>query len=126
LRDRLPAQAGLMVGHIPLEDVILVRHVIRRGALSYGRANPVMYYIYILLLNNKQLYTGYTENLRRRMAEHKTGHVEFTSRRLPVNLIHYEAYLLKSDAQRREKYLKTTEGKRFLKQQIKDLLEKMK
>jgi len=40
-------------------------------------------------------------------------------------LIHYKAYLLKSDAKRREKYLKTAEGKRFLKQQIKDLLGKI-
>ncbi len=52
------------------------------------------------------------------------GKVDFTSQRLPVKLIHYEAYLLKEDAVRREKYLKTTEGKRFLKQQIRDLLIK--
>jgi hypothetical protein len=31
--------------------------------------------------------------------------------------------LRKTDAERRERYLKTTEGERFLKQQIKDLLE---
>jgi len=109
-----------MVGRIPLPY-----HSIGHPAGWQGGV-ATMYYIYILLLNNKQLYTGYTENLKRRIAEHKTGHVEFTSQRLPVSLIHYEAYLLKSDARRREKYLKTTEGKRFLKQQIKDLLEKIK
>ena len=85
-----------------------------------------MYYVYILLLSNKQLYTGYTDDLKRRIAEHRAGSSKFTSERLPVSLIHYEAYLLKSDAQRREKYLKTTEGKRFLRQQIKDLLKKIK
>jgi flagellar basal body-associated protein FliL len=41
-------------------------------------------------------------------------------------LIHYEAYNLKSDAQRREKFLKTTEGKRLLRQQIKECLNKFR
>jgi putative endonuclease len=85
-----------------------------------------MFYVYLLLLNNKQLYTGYTDDLRRRIAEHKAGKVKFTSQRLPIKLIHCEAYILKSDAKRREKFLKTTEGKRLLKLQIKDLLEKIK
>ncbi len=83
-----------------------------------------MYYLYILLLSNGQIYTGYTSNLKRRLEEHKKGNVTFTSKRLPVRLIYYEAYLLKEDAQRREKFLKTTEGKRLLKQQLKDLFTK--
>ena len=78
-----------------------------------------MFYVYILLLNNKQIYTGYTKDLKRRMEEHEKGKAKFTSQRLPVKLIHYEAYLIKEDAERRERYLKTTEGKRFLRQQIK-------
>jgi len=82
-----------------------------------------MYYVYVLLLKNKQMYTGFTSDLVRRVNEHKLGKVSFTSERLPVKLIHYEAYLLKTDAERREKYLKTTEGKYFLKQQIRDLLK---
>jgi putative endonuclease len=85
-----------------------------------------MHYVYILLLNNKQLYTGFTDDLKRRIREHELGSVKFTSQRLPVKLIHYEAYMLKTDAQRRERYLKTTEGKRFLKQQIRDLFIKIK
>ena len=80
-----------------------------------------MYYIYILLLNNNQLYTGFTSNLKRRIIEHKSGKVKSTILRLPIKLIHYEAYSLKKDAERREKYLKITEGKYFLKQQIKEL-----
>jgi len=84
-----------------------------------------MYYIYILLLGNKQIYTGLTADLKRRIPEHKQGKVKSTCKRLPIKLIHYEAYLLKGDAQRREKYLKTTEGKYFLKQQLKLLLNKI-
>ena len=62
----------------------------------------------------------FTNDLKRRLSEHKSGKVKFTSQRLPVKLIHYEAYTLKTDAMRREYYLKTTEGKRFLRQQIRD------
>ena len=70
----------------------------------------LMYYVYILLLSNTPLYTGYTSDLKRRLLEHQHGKSEFTSQRLPVRLIHYEAYSLGSDARRRERFLKTTEG----------------
>jgi len=82
-----------------------------------------MFYVYILKLNNGQLYTGYTADLRRRLAEHQTGKSVFTSKRLPVELIHYEAYKLESDARRRERFLKTSEGKEMLRRQIRDLLQ---
>ncbi len=54
-----------------------------------------------------------------------SGKVKSTKHKRPLKLIHYEAYLLKSDAQRREKFLKTSEGKRFLKMQIRDFFEKI-
>jgi len=83
-----------------------------------------MYYVYILNLSNNDLYKGSTEDLKQRLKDHKNGKVESTKNYRPLKLIHYECYLLKSDAQRREKYLKTTEGKKFLRQQIKDLIDK--
>lgn len=58
----------------------------------------------------------------RRLTEHKNGKVESTRNFRPVKLVHYEAYLFKSDAKRREKFLKTTEGSRLLRMQIRDLL----
>jgi putative endonuclease len=58
------------------------------------------------------------------MIEHKLGKVESTRNYLPIKLIHYEAYLNKKDAERREKFLKTTEGRRLLRQQLKNLLSK--
>jgi putative endonuclease len=83
-----------------------------------------MYYVYFLFLNNQKIYKGFTFNLKRRVEEHKTGKVISTKNKKPI-LIHYEAYLLKTDAERREKFLKTTEGRRLLKQQLKDLLNKL-
>ncbi|KKP90247.1 MAG: hypothetical protein UR94_C0029G0004 [Parcubacteria group bacterium GW2011_GWA2_36_10] len=83
-----------------------------------------MYYVYLLLLKNKQIYTGFSSNLKRRLLEHKNGQVISTKHKRPLYLIHYEVYSLKSDAERREKFLKTSDGKFFLKRQISDLLKK--
>ena len=77
-----------------------------------------MYYIYILELNNGQFYTGYTSDLKRRVFEHKHCKCKFTSTRLPVKLIYYEAYLTKSDALAREKYLKHSDGKKEIHRQL--------
>ncbi len=85
-----------------------------------------MFYIYILKLNNNKLYTGYSDNIKRRIKEHQSGKVLTTSKYLPIKLIHYEAYTLKSDALKREKFLKTSEGKRLLKQQLSDILKLIK
>jgi len=43
-----------------------------------------------------------------------------------LKLIGYESYYLKSDAERREKFLKTNEGRRLFKQQYRDILEQIK
>ena len=83
-----------------------------------------MYYVYFLKLSNGDLYKGSTNDLKRRIQEHNSGNVESTKNYLPVALIGYEAYILKSDAQRREKFLKTTEGRRLIKQQYRDILNK--
>ena len=80
-----------------------------------------MHYVYILLLKNGDLYVGLSADLRRRIKEHHRGQVEST-RGYEPRLIHYECYILESDARRREKFLKTTEGKRLLRQQIRDIL----
>ena len=84
------------------------------------------YFVYILLMSNGQLYTGYTGDLKLRMSEHDRGEVASTRNRRPLRLIHYEAYALKTDAMRRERFLKTTEGKRLLRMQIRDILRQHK
>lgn len=84
-----------------------------------------MYFVYILFCNDKNLYTGSTVNLNNRYKEHLDGMVLSTKHRRPLRLVHYEVYKLKSDAIRREMFLKTTEGKRLLRQQIRDLLTQL-
>lgn len=75
-----------------------------------------MYYVYILQSQrNEKLYTGYSSNLKRRIAQHQRGEVHTTARMGEVKLIFYEAYINKEDARRREVYLKSTKGKRAIK-----------
>ena len=82
-----------------------------------------MYYVYFLNLNNGCIYKGYTLDLERRYKEHQNGKVKSTKNRRPLKLIGYEVYLFKTDALRRERYLKTTEGRRFLRMQYRDVLD---
>jgi putative endonuclease len=86
-----------------------------------------MFYIYILQSQkNKELYIGYTSDLKRRLEEHNQGLNFSTKRYLPWDIIYYEACKEESDARRREKYLKTTQGGRLIKRRIKDYLYKSK
>ncbi len=86
--------------------------------------NQFMHYVYYLRMNNGQVYTGYSSNLKQRIAQHEHGVVTTTSKYLPITLIGYEAYIEKSDAQRRERFMKTTEGKRLFRQQYRDIIAK--
>lgn len=69
----------------------------------------------------KLIYWGTGDIRRRYLKEHKKGLVQSTKGKSPL-LIHYEAYQLKSDAIRREKFLKTTDGKKLFRKQVRDLL----
>lgn len=81
-----------------------------------------MTYVYFLRLSNGDIYKGLTEDISRRIAEHERGIVESTKHYWPLRLIGYEAYHLKSDALRREKFLKKSEGIKLFKLQYKDIL----
>jgi putative endonuclease len=84
-----------------------------------------MCYVYVLLsLKDKKFYTGYTADLKRRLAEHNEGISESTRYRRPLELVYYEACRNQQDAMHRERYLKTTYGKRYIRSRLKhDLIE---
>jgi len=82
-----------------------------------------MYYTYVLQsIKDKGLYAGFTKNLKLRFEQHNKGLVESTKDRTPLKLIYYEAWLNQSDATRREKYMKSYNGKRFLGRRLKSYL----
>lgn len=87
-----------------------------------------MYYVYILRSDKKKnwLYKGSTSDLKRRIVEHNTGKNFSTAPFTPFKLIYYEAYVLKDDADARERYLKTSMGMRVIKKQLAHYLKLMR
>jgi len=80
-----------------------------------------MFYVYVLRSRvDGFFYTGCTADLKRRLAEHSQARVESTRRRVPFDLIYYEACRDQKDALRREKYLKTTYGHRYLRNRLRN------
>ena len=78
-----------------------------------------MHYTYVLRRNRDQgFYTGCTSDLRQRCREHARGGVRSTSHRRPLELIYYEACLSRDDALRRERFLKSGKGKRYLRSRL--------
>ncbi|MEK7627067.1 MAG: GIY-YIG nuclease family protein [Patescibacteria group bacterium] len=77
--------------------------------------SSVFFYVYALeSLKDGNRYIGFTNNLKRRLEEHKKGLSFSTKYRLPFKLIYFEGCLNEEDAKRREGYLKTTQGRRFM------------
>lgn len=74
------------------------------------------YTVYILRsLSAKKSYVGVTDNIERRIKEHNSGKHFYTKRYAPWEVIHTEEYSNFQEAQRQEKYLKTTSGRRVMK-----------
>ena len=70
-------------------------------------ATPHRYFVYILSSRTKRLYIGVTNNLERRVAQHKRREVEgFTSRYNIDRLVYYEETDDVYAALNREKQLK--------------------
>lgn len=77
--------------------------------------SSVFCYTYVVeSIFDSNRYIGYTNNLNRRLAEHRRGDSFATKFRRPFSLVYYEACRSEADAKRREGYLKTTQGRRFL------------
>ncbi len=79
-----------------------------------------MFYVYIIIGKNNYLYTGCTNNLKKRFHEHNIGDVVATKPYKPFILIYYEACLNNKDAYIREKYLKSRLGKNYLRKRLKN------
>jgi putative endonuclease len=82
-----------------------------------------IFYVYVLLSEKDGMfYVGFTADLKNRINEHNKGLVQSTQHRRSVKLIYYEVSLNKIDALHREKYLKTSYGKKYIKNRLKHQL----
>jgi putative endonuclease len=65
------------------------------------------YYVYILKsLKDGKFYTGCTADLKKRLKQHNNGMVRSTKARRPLKLVYWETFTTRSEAMRRERYLK--------------------
>ncbi len=68
------------------------------------------YFVYMLKCNdcNGSLYTGYTSDLEKRLTLHSRGKgSKYVRSRLPVTLVYSESFEDKSEAMRRECFIKS-------------------
>ncbi len=75
-----------------------------------------MYVVYVIRSkSNNRKYIGQTNNLDRRIDEHNTRKHRFTSGKGPWELVYQESFATRTEAMRREKFLKSGKGREFLK-----------
>lgn len=66
-----------------------------------------MAYTYIVKCSDGSFYTGWTNNLEKRLQDHNQGKgAKYTRPRRPVELVHYEIFDTKEEAMRRESSIK--------------------
>ena len=65
------------------------------------------HFVYVLRCADDTLYTGYTTDVQRRVAEHEAGEgAKYTRGRTPVEVVHVESFSSKSAAMSREYEIK--------------------
>ena len=83
-----------------------------------------IYTVYILKSDvDGSFYVGYTSDIHRRVEMHNSGLSRYTSRKIPWKLVYVEEYENKSEAQRREKFLKAQRNKNFYNMLISEQLK---
>jgi predicted GIY-YIG superfamily endonuclease len=65
-------------------------------------------------------YVGITKDLNKRLKEHNAGKSTYTSSYRPWKIIYTESAIDFTDARKREKYLKSAAGKKFLQKILPD------
>ncbi|MBU1694288.1 MAG: GIY-YIG nuclease family protein [Verrucomicrobia bacterium] len=84
---------------------------------------PLGFCVYVLRSESDgDLYIGFTTALEERLRAHHEGSVLSTAPRRPLRILYCELHSRKTDALRRERYLKTTAGKRALRLMLADAL----
>ena len=75
-----------------------------------------MYFVYVLRSEaTGHHYVGYTSDLAQRLGQHNNGITKSTKNRGPWVLVHQEGFMTKAEAMRRERFLKTGQGREELK-----------
>jgi len=77
-----------------------------------------MWTVYILKCSDNSYYVGCTGNMDDRIYRHKKGDIQYTSTRLPFEIVHQSIFFDKYKAFEFEKYLKSGSGRAFSKKRL--------
>jgi len=90
-----------------------------KGGSAYGGKAWGMYYLYIVKSEKfGKLYTGITDDLGKRLAKYNSGSVRSTKAFRPYRIIYNEEYSSKTEARKRELFLKSGQGRKWIKENI--------
>jgi len=112
---------------IPFEDHVAFRYAYEskfRSRWDRGEQTDLpapgrgKFFVYVLKCSDNSFYIGQTDDIPRRLRLHKAGEVSWTSKHLPVEIIHWEEFDSRKDAVEREKGLKTGFGRKWLKREF--------
>jgi putative endonuclease len=81
-----------------------------------------MYWVYVLRNREGILYKGFTSNLAKRIEKHMAidGFNSYTQKRGPWTLVYYEQHATEREARNHERYLKSGQGRQWLKKSLGD------
>ena len=78
-----------------------------------------MYYAYVLKsINHNYHYKGFCDNLQLRLKQHNAGMTRSNRNYAPFEIAYYEEFETQEQAIHREKYFKTSAGRRCLKDKL--------
>ena len=72
------------------------------------------FYIYLIVSEEGYHYTGHTPDLQRRLAEHNSGLSHATKQGNNWRVVHTEEYATRGEAMKREKWLKSGVGRKWI------------
>ena len=76
-----------------------------------------MHYVYIMLnVAKTRTYTGVADDVNKRLALHNGGRVKASRPYRPYNVIHIEEFETLKEARQKEKFYKSTSGRRRIKE----------
>ena len=83
------------------------------------------YFVYILYSRQyHRTYIGQTNSLQNRLGYHNAGKVRSTKAYAPWEMIYFEEHNSRSEAMKREKWLKTSQGRKLVKRILNEYLKK--
>ena len=78
------------------------------------------YYVYVLKsLKDDIRYIGSAQNVEKRLAEHTRGKQQYTKGHVPWELVYQEECSSRSEASKKERFFKSTTGRRRLDELLK-------